>query len=1111
MAVVNSPKVELGVTVKGIDKTKGAMDSAGKNVDKLKEKQKSAMDVLSRWTGMSGKSLTKMAFSFNMVTEAASRVTQAFVALRDDISAQAESVAMAENAWGSYDNTLQALAKTGGAMSIDTFSKFTTILRNTGIDVELTGAQVDKLGSLAASMGKDSDEAFEGFAASVAKGNLEGLQGIGIYANMEIELRNIAKSSGRSTDSFSHQERQTIALKVAMRELEGATVRGGAAFAQMDQLGRNMGNAMDRLKANTLVPLGNYVAENLNVLFDEFGNTGVRSGVKVTAEIDALKRSVDGLSPAIDRAKAAYEAFLQKGRDAGRRNEELLTGSDVISKINKAQKEIELSTKDQVENAKLYKKTQGEVLSVNAQVTSLEKKMTKIRADAAKSQKAQFKNLGNLIKKKDEEIAKATELMNIARGAAVVSVREGSGGKIAAARRLAELEEERMELQKQAGKIIVEQKDKEQKAEAQITKILAQKEKLVDAVGDKESSLEKLKQAQVQIEETHRTIVQKRVGLLKAIQEITLQIQRSKLTTLQQTKSVLEMDMRRFGANKSGLQMVASLEATLYNERRRQAIESAKRQRESLKLEVAKLQALAGQSQAKFRQAVYDKEQAKGELLYMRAGGAPAKQLAAQQKVFTQRASALEAMRELMKSSNKAYFETVDAFDASKGLVSALEGTRADSPEKARRRMRGGSKARKKDSLVSKATDSMKEETNLAKRRIALAGELLNLQEQQLINRDAFTAKSRIAFVFRRRDVELQKLQSEYTTEQSRLLDRSIAIEERIAKITKTRKLTAEEALQVDKTRKSIIASIALGEDEYNARRQLAIEKARKTVSDIESSSQEEIKRKMQAVRQELGLVSPLEQARANEVEQLKEINRLKLLGLTTAQEETALEQANSEKRLAFFDQLTGSMSNAVSMAGTIDQIAQKYAALGAASDKAGEMQLSSGQTAIKSTAMFLGELQKQQGAINKTINAFATANKKGTKGYAQAAEGAIMVGGALASSVIDDEQTKAAVLAAMEGAAAVAAFAGGNIAGGIGHTASAALYAAVAGTAKQGASASTETDAAQVRAEGGQIETGPGQTIVNINAPVISGTQAETGAMIGQWIQEAKGAGYGG
>ena len=48
MAVVNSPKVQLGVTVKGIDQTKGAMDSAGKNVDNLKKKQKGAMDVLGK-------------------------------------------------------------------------------------------------------------------------------------------------------------------------------------------------------------------------------------------------------------------------------------------------------------------------------------------------------------------------------------------------------------------------------------------------------------------------------------------------------------------------------------------------------------------------------------------------------------------------------------------------------------------------------------------------------------------------------------------------------------------------------------------------------------------------------------------------------------------------------------------------------------------------------------------------------------------------------------------------------------------------------------------------------------------------------------------------------
>jgi hypothetical protein len=96
--------------------------------------------------------------------------------------------------------------------------------------------------------------------------------------------------------------------------------------------------------------------------------------------------------------------------------------------------------------------------------------------------------------------------------------------------------------------------------------------------------------------------------------------------------------------------------------------------------------------------------------------------------------------------------------------------------------------------------------------------------------------------------------------------------------------------------------------------------------------------------------------------------------------------------------------------------------------------------------------------AASGTMSAFSQYNKlqkdvtKGTISQGQAitsaAAGGLAAGGQLAAGLIEDEQTKAGVLGAVEIAKAAAAFAIGNVAGGIAHTGAAGLFFAVAGGA---------------------------------------------------------------
>ena len=1052
---------------------------------------------------MSQKNLTGMAFAFNTVTDAVSKIANGIGAVISATAEMAESVAIAENAWGSYDGALQALAATGNAMTIDTFSKFTTILRNTGLEINLTGQQIDKIGGLAASMGKDSDEAFEEFAKSIAKGNLEGLQGIGIYTNMEIELRKAAKASGRSTDSFSHQERQTLALSVATRELENATVRGGQAFAQMDQLGRNVSNTWSQLKERALVPLGEYLATNINILFEQFGSSGVKSGIQIQAEMAQLKKQVSELAPDVDRVMASFRSYQRQGRDAERRTEELLSQSQIIAKINKAQREIEDSIDNQSQNEAAYKKTKADIVNLNEKAAKLEKQIEETREKAGKSMRARYAQLQTTIESQGEK------LLEIERERAELMKR--SGGSLQERSRLnteERLAKERIvEAERSAGELINQMNAAKKEAEIEVAKVREQITAINDKNVEQEKALKALKKSKLSIEQLHKKVVTEQVGLLQTLAQVQSQANQQATTHKQTALDILRTDLERFGKTKSGLNDIATLESQIYNARRKQAIEDARNQLQTLKLEKARLKTLAAQSMVNTLSA-----ESKAQNLRAEAALVGSSDFERSQELI----KASKLMDAQSKAQIKAHQAAKDAADATDATINAAQDlldrllkTRQDTPANVRRRMRrtgGASKAQPQPETV--AIEGI---DGLSQKRVAVEQTLLELDEERAIAADNFTLQTRLQFLNRRAAVEQERISASLDNEKTELQSKLTTLQQQEAKLKQQNKLSEEQAWQFAWARSQITEAINLSEQSHNARSALAAAKAQTASRQAQKDARDQIERKLKAVRSEMGLLGPMERAREREIEHHKEILRLKLLGLSAEQERALIEQINSEKRIAFFETLNSHMANAAQMASQIDQMAQSYASLADASGTAGDVQLSAGQKTTQATAKFLLEFQRQQGAINKTIDLFSAAQGKGTKEYAAAAESAISTGGALAASLIDDEQTKAAVLAAMEAAAAVAAFAAGNVAGGIGHTAAAGLYAAVAGTAKQGTSTPSETDALQVRAEGGELEQSAGQMIVNINAPVISGTHAETGAMIGQWIEEAKGAGYGG
>jgi len=125
-------------------------------------------------------------------------------------------------------------------------------------------------------------------------------------------------------------------------------------------------------------------------------------------------------------------------------------------------------------------------------------------------------------------------------------------------------------------------------------------------------------------------------------------------------------------------------------------------------------------------------------------------------------------------------------------------------------------------------------------------------------------------------------------------------------------------------------------------------------------------------------------------------------------------------------------------------------------------------------------------------------------------ASGVIGAVGNVAAAFVDGEREKAAILAVMEGAQAVASVAVGDIPGAIAHGAAAALYGSVAGGLISGGTAAPSAGGGGFAASGATAGTGegggggPATTVINFNAPL--GTSYEIGKSVVK-AQKAAGA----
>lgn len=174
-----------------------------------------------------------------------------------------------------------------------------------------------------------------------------------------------------------------------------------------------------------------------------------------------------------------------------------------------------------------------------------------------------------------------------------------------------------------------------------------------------------------------------------------------------------------------------------------------------------------------------------------------------------------------------------------------------------------------------------------------------------------------------------------------------------------------------------------------------------------------------------------------------------------------------------------------------------------------------------KGLAGIVGGAQKASVAMDQFNAAAAAGNieamSKANDGLSAAIDGTITASGAAAAAFVDDEKTKAAILALTETAASVAAFATGNVAGGIAHGAAAAIYAGVAGGAIGGAANGTATGGATTGG-GGTVSGQTGQTggggggvtqVFNFNKGFVIGSAQEVGKGLNGTLNSVMGTGY--
>ncbi len=156
-----------------------------------------------------------------------------------------------------------------------------------------------------------------------------------------------------------------------------------------------------------------------------------------------------------------------------------------------------------------------------------------------------------------------------------------------------------------------------------------------------------------------------------------------------------------------------------------------------------------------------------------------------------------------------------------------------------------------------------------------------------------------------------------------------------------------------------------------------------------------------------------------------------------------------------------------------------------------------------------LGATTAATAAATKTYAQEADATKSAQENVIKTAPAMISASGAAAAAFVKQTKTKALIQGSFETASAIAAFASGNLIGGVGHVAAATAFFALAGQGGGGVARATRSDRRQTAltsggALGGGFQKSTAPIVVNVQGFAM-GSAADLGTELGATISDAR------
>lgn len=1140
MAVTSSGKIQVDIKYKGNDDTAKASKSAAGNINKVRDGAKRAGGALKKSTSEGkqgflglGKGVASTAAKFTFMGAAIGMVRSGFGSLVGSIGETLTLTARLEYAFGSLEAGMEKAANTGHSIGVSALADMAATAKVAGIQFKLTAEQVSTIGNMAKIMGKDSDQMFALVTKAVAAGRPTMLKQLGIFIDSKEAFEAYGEQMNITTKQMGQSDKQAATLNAVLKALNKTAIEGGAAFDKFDQAQRQAQSGWAVLKAKFLEPLADTLSENVIFLLNEAGIQGKNAGVELEDSFMGASRRAEQLVKDIKNvggAAATIRGLVAKDKSR------LVTEDVSVGDLTKGQFKQQEKYNDELKQTKQLQKDLFALQRKRAQLRDAIATQQGLARGHVEWHKIQKKTIIRLQKLEESQVyalARSYREWGEAEGRVLLGRKEGEKvtkeeiralqqrfrlfRDFRAQTRYAGSDEllpelppgaaSRMKDYARWGRMLggsyVEVEKQIAKGNEQLKAANKETSKLDDA---NEKIALKKDQIIAKDKVLHLFAKQRWLNESKINQLIRSRVQYSQ-NTERATLSLLNRQDVVLTTIADRNQSIFDIKKAMFAMERKAALAKLREDEARFKREKTELFMLRIKAEGRFS-AITGKSALTGKKIggplamgdggelaqykSFRKAGAWNAQLAAQEAALKAEAKAAKLAAQKYREASRA---TNTSLKLAQAQIKLWEGAKIKDPEKTRRKSRRGGGGRRPDIDLGEVGTMDREKVMLQLRR-----QSLGLTKAQTDAERVRAIQARLAL-----DLEQEKLDHKRKGE---ALDRTVA--EAQAKVDKVKKLRKSELAKIGEFNRKIDKA---GQDQEWAHLQkiAAIKtKAAAQISRITEEARKRFEADKAALVSELRGESELDAARRLHIERLERINDLRSRGLLIGEAELLKARSQAQVRSAMFDEWASNTQGAIQMGLSMDSIVSKYSQMKDAAGSAGEVGLTAGQSFVKGTALFLQGVNQQSKQINKTITMFTEANKKGAAGYAKATASAIAVGGQLAASVVEDEKAKAAILGVSELAASFAAYP--DPVGVASHAVASALYFAIAGGAGKGKATGAETTPTQVTAQGGtEEEMAPGTTIININAPVVGGTDQEIGAKIGEWMGGNAGSGFGG